>query len=395
MAYIDLTGRHAVSALGAMPATVDSPGVEGGKYLDFVGTGCLEVTGNPDDFKWGTGPACIELIVWQTATLGIYTPGVYPYGNTIFDGGRLFDGVSSTQVPALSGSNAYDPSICPGPPSYARFPLPSPIPGWRKLRYDIDSAGLCTLSVDGAVVGTETAFNVNSVPAGKLLVGGSVYAADDWAYTTCRLAGLRITRASRAGLPFDLSATGAADPLWSQTVLLLADGVAVPGPGDDEAQGLAPAPLLPRGDVRTVFQGGEAADYAIESMLLATDEGLTTAVILSLFTDARARMDDPLPHGDTDRRGYWGDAWPAYPGESMGSRLWLVWPAKQTRENLVRAREYAQEALQWLVTDGIASTVDVQATNPRDGVLALSVRVLKPAGNALALRFESLWSDAT
>lgn len=243
----DLTGRHTVTILGTPPTLIDSSEVAGGKYLNFDGTGCLALTGALDDFKWGAGPACIEVVVWQTSTLAIYSPGEWPYGNTIFDGGRRYDGVSSTQVPALSGSNAYDPTICTGPHSYARFPFPTPIPGWRKLRYDLDTSGVCTLFVDGVVVGSETAFNVNSIPAGKLLVGGSIYGATDWAYTTCKVAGLRITRASRAGRPFDLLAVGADDPLWSQTVLNLSLTMAGT-PGDGGGDGGGEGEALLRGD---------------------------------------------------------------------------------------------------------------------------------------------------
>ena len=45
------------------------------------------------------------------------------------------------------------------------------------------------------------------------------------------------------------------------------------------------------------------ADAAVEGHDLALEDGLATAVILSLFLDARARADDTLPDGGTDRRG--------------------------------------------------------------------------------------------
>ena len=53
--------------------------------------------------------------------------------------------------------------------------------------------------------------------------------------------------------------------------------------------------------------GAWSADLSILGGDLATDDGLRTAVIISLFTDARARADDPLPEADADRRGWWGD----------------------------------------------------------------------------------------
>lgn len=69
---------------------------------------------------------------------------------------------------------------------------------------------------------------------------------------------------------------------------------------------------------------------------LQGDDGLMTAVIISLFTDARAHDDDPLPDErvgvSSDRRGWWGDCLPDAQGEqtleSIGSRLWLLWREK-------------------------------------------------------------------
>ena len=253
----------------------------------------------------------------------------------------------------------------------------------------MDRAGTTVrLFIDGELVGSlqnsgET-MRATSSGGGYVSVGTSAYGFPGY---TGELSWCRLTNASRYTSNFvPAEPVSLADPLWSETVLLIVAGNVVKTGLD------APLPREMRGDVRTFFDLTTGADYGIESMLLATDDGLTTAVLLSLFTDARARPDDRLPHSDTDRRGWWGDAWPMVSGESMGSRLWLVWPGKQTGENLQRAREYAQEALQWLVTDGIASSVEVQASNPRNGVLALSVKIFKPAGEALALRFESLWS---
>ena len=146
------------------------------------------------------------------------------------------------------------------------------------------------------------------------------------------------------------------------------------------------------GDIKTLFFGAtQSTDFALDGLLLATDDGLATAVIVSLFTDARAHDDDAIPQGGSDRRGWWGDAYPVTAGDVLGSRLWLVWPGKQLADNLRRAQEFSADALQWLLDDGIASRVSVVASNPRDGVLALALEIVKPDGGLLALRFESLW----
>jgi phage gp46-like protein len=125
---------------------------------------------------------------------------------------------------------------------------------------------------------------------------------------------------------------------------------------------------------------------------LAEDDGLETAVILSLFTDRRAEDDDIIPDGTADRRGWWADAWPEIAGDRIGSRLWLLSREKQRREVLNRAREYAREALAWLVADGIARAIEVEAEIARPGVLGLSVRIDRPARPPARYRFDLFWT---
>lgn len=146
-------------------------------------------------------------------------------------------------------------------------------------------------------------------------------------------------------------------------------------------------------DLSTVFLGFDAgADYALGALGLAEDDGLETAVLLSLFTDRRAEPDDALPGSDVDRRGWWGDAWPDTPGDRIGSRLWLLSREKQTTAVLGRAQQYGREALDWLIVDGIASTVDVVASIPRNGILALEIGITRPANPPIRYRFERFWS---
>lgn len=145
-------------------------------------------------------------------------------------------------------------------------------------------------------------------------------------------------------------------------------------------------------DIRTVFVDFDhGADLAVEQFALAADDGLETAVILSLFTDARASDDDPLPFGENDRRGWWADAFPTVDRDRIGSRLWLLRREKQTQETLNRAREYAEEALAWMVADGVARGVEVESFVVRNGVLGLSVVIQRPDASVARFRYETLW----
>lgn len=132
-------------------------------------------------------------------------------------------------------------------------------------------------------------------------------------------------------------------------------------------------------------------DLSIEGFDLATDNGLYTAIVLSLFLDRRAKDDDVLPDGSTDRRGWWGDAWPQIDRDQVGSRLWLLSREKQLPETLARAEEYAREALTWLIEDGVATRLQVTGTWLRMGVLGLEITITRPSGEVAAYRFETLW----
>lgn len=146
-------------------------------------------------------------------------------------------------------------------------------------------------------------------------------------------------------------------------------------------------------DIRTLFIDlDRGADLALELFALATDDGLETAVILSLFTDARAQDEDVLPAGQADRRGWWADAFPVMPGDRFGSRLWLLRASKQLQQSLNEARQYAEEGLAWLVEDGAASKIEVDTFIARDEVMGMHVRIFRPDGSVTPIRFETLWS---
>lgn len=146
-------------------------------------------------------------------------------------------------------------------------------------------------------------------------------------------------------------------------------------------------------DVALVW-AGLGADCAMRDGDLEAETGLETAVILSLFCDARAREDDVIPDGTGYRRGWWADSVaPLAQGgltvredaaaahDAIGSRLWLLSREKQLPEVVRRARDYAEEALRWLVTDGVAQSVTVAASVPRQSWLRLDIRILLADGS--------------
>lgn len=124
--------------------------------------------------------------------------------------------------------------------------------------------------------------------------------------------------------------------------------------------------LIPRGD------GVMDLALAADGDLLA-DNGLHTAVITSLFSDAR----------DQRERGWWGDL---LAGRVTGSRLWRLHLEKQTTDTLRRAEQYAAESLQWLMEQPqrLAENVAVACTwSPRTrGYMHLRIEIALRKGTA-------------
>lgn len=128
---------------------------------------------------------------------------------------------------------------------------------------------------------------------------------------------------------------------------------------------------------------------------LGTDEGLFTAVMIALFTDARAADDEALPVPGAPRRGWWGDALAA-DGEPWGSKLWLLARGKATAATAARAKAYAEAALAWAVRDKIAARIEVAAeAHPADNRIALAIAVTRPSGERIEYRWRNLWEAMT
>lgn len=151
-------------------------------------------------------------------------------------------------------------------------------------------------------------------------------------------------------------------------------------------------------DIRLIHSptvAGEVGRFDIGFRLgdLDKQDELTTSLIMSLFCNARAEDDDPLPYDGANRQGWWGDDYAEVAGYKHGSRLWLLQREKQTDATLARARQYVNEAVAWLVEDGIAEKVVSTVEWVRMGVLGILLEVYKPQGDRLEFRYDYLWQQ--
>jgi phage gp46-like protein len=138
----------------------------------------------------------------------------------------------------------------------------------------------------------------------------------------------------------------------------------------------------------TIFWNQTHGDWRLVGPVLATGDDLSTAVIISLFTDRVAMPDDAIPDGSSDPRGWWGDD-AAVP---IGSRLWLIFRSKRTQDTLTKAQAYAEEALQWMVDDGVIADSSVEVEWQAPSTLAMRVTLFKNDGTTQALAFGWVWN---
>lgn len=144
-------------------------------------------------------------------------------------------------------------------------------------------------------------------------------------------------------------------------------------------------------DITTVWTG-TSGDWQLAGPVLLSGNDLQTAVLISLFTDRVATDDDVLPDRSGDQRGWHGDIAPNF----IGSRLWLLARSKRTQDVLNRAINYVEEALQWLIDDGVVASMAVYAEWPSDStMLAVQVTLFKTNGAAQTINYAWAWNGVT
>lgn len=121
-------------------------------------------------------------------------------------------------------------------------------------------------------------------------------------------------------------------------------------------------------------------DWFVRNGSLAISEtgsdDLKNAVLVSLFTWGVA----PVGYAG-DPRGWWGDSYEPSP---IGSKLWMLFRAKKSDGAAVlkQAQGYCLEALQWLLDDGIAATVDANCFWFKPDALGITISITKPSGQS-------------
>jgi len=134
------------------------------------------------------------------------------------------------------------------------------------------------------------------------------------------------------------------------------------------------------------------ADMQVQGNALLRDPGLETAVLISLFSDARAANDDALPGTQKLRGGYFGSL---LVGFNFGSKLWLLGRSKIDATTLKLAEQYAQEALEWMITDSIAETIEATAVKASNRQIDFTVTINRKNVDDVYFKFYVNWQYQT
>lgn len=117
-------------------------------------------------------------------------------------------------------------------------------------------------------------------------------------------------------------------------------------------------------------EDGGALDLVIEGTDFKGADGLETTVATLLFTDARAA---PEEVGSPEKRRGW--AGNVLRSRELGGMLWLTHQIRNTQDSRNRTQIWAENSLQPLIDDGIASGVTVEVTKDGSRGIKLSVTI--------------------
>jgi phage gp46-like protein len=144
-------------------------------------------------------------------------------------------------------------------------------------------------------------------------------------------------------------------------------------------------------DIKIIWDKNNlTGDFQLNNGDLLRERGLATSALISILTDKRA-SDDDIIDDPNDKRGWWGDLVSPTP---IGSKLWLLDRIKTTPDVLVKAKQYIEECLQWMIDDEIVIKIEVfveRQGNLESNILTYEVKIHESFENVITLKFDDLW----
>ncbi len=122
---------------------------------------------------------------------------------------------------------------------------------------------------------------------------------------------------------------------------------------------------------------------------IEVDDFFDTAILYSIYGERRANEREVVP--PNLRRGWIGNIHSRSDFEN-GSKLWLFEQARLNRSIMNRIADEARKALQWLVDDGLAESIDGAEVITRNGIIFLSVTIRR-SNDRIDNRLFDLWEN--
>ena len=131
-------------------------------------------------------------------------------------------------------------------------------------------------------------------------------------------------------------------------------------------------------------------DFDEKSKDLLLTDSLYNAVAISIGTYARKR-DLKLNSAVLDPQigGWWADA--LDPLGTLGGYLYEACPGQLTDATISKLKDIVAEALEWMIEDGVAKTVDCEVVAEENDIVAVTVAIEKPDGATDNYKYELNW----
>ena len=120
---------------------------------------------------------------------------------------------------------------------------------------------------------------------------------------------------------------------------------------------------------------------------LAEVQGIETSLIVSLFTNARASSGN-VPESFR-RRGWCGNILTKSENYELGSLLWTLNQSRLNRSTLNLSEDICKKALQFMVNDRIADTIEVVSEEISERACKITI-ILYRENNEVA-RYSTIW----
>lgn len=139
--------------------------------------------------------------------------------------------------------------------------------------------------------------------------------------------------------------------------------------------------------VLTVDPTTQLYDFTLdENGDIKNDDFFDTSLLYSIFGERRASPDEVVE--PQLRRGWIGNS----DDFENGSKIWLLSQARLTRDTLNRLQDEAEKALQWLVDDGLAVSIDQVVATVSGGRVLLDITIRR-SRDKVDRKFFTLWEN--